>query len=167
MLGYYKDEIRTSEAMRGGWLHTGDLGYQDEEGYFYFLGRKKEVLRRRGELISPAEIEGVINSHPAVSESAVIGIDSELGLGEQEIKAYVRLKQAGTVNFETLISWCLERLSEFKVPRYWEFIEDFPKSAIGRIQKNVLKQEKEDLTANTYDRLREDLMAKLRHGKRD
>jgi len=141
MIGYFKDPEKTAETKRGGWIHTGDIGYQDEEGYFFFVGRKKEVIRRRGELISPTEIESVINSHPGVEESAVIGVPSGLGSGEEEVKAYVRLKPGEAVTAEDIISWCTNKLAEFKVPRFIEFRDDFPRSAIGRIQKNILREE--------------------------
>jgi crotonobetaine/carnitine-CoA ligase len=151
MIEYFKDPEKTSETQRDGWIHTGDIGYQDEDGYFFFVGRKKEVIRRRGELISPTEIEAVINSHPAVEESAVIGVPSGLGSGEEEVKAYVRLKAGEIVKPEKIISWCSAKLAEFKIPRFLEFRENFPKSAIGRIQKNILKKEKHDLTEGCYD----------------
>jgi crotonobetaine/carnitine-CoA ligase len=154
MIGYFKDPERTAETKKDGWIYTGDIGYQDEEGYFFFVGRKKEVIRRRGELISPSEIESVINSHPSIQESAAIGVSSGLGLGEEEIKVYVCLKPNKKATPQELLSWCRGRLAEFKIPRYLEFRKDFPKSAIGRIQKNLLKTEKLDLTEGCYDRSR-------------
>ena len=154
MIGYFKDTERTVETMKGGWVHTGDIGYQDEDGYFFFVGRKKEVIRRRGELISPNEIEAVINSHASVAESAVIGVPSDLGSGEEEVKAYVRPKPGESVTPQEIISWCSDKLATFKIPRYLEFRDDFPKSAIGRIQKNILKQEKEELTEGCWDNLK-------------
>lgn len=156
MTEYFKDPERTAETKRDGWIYTGDIGYQDGEGYFFFVGRKKEVIRRRGELISPAEIESVINSHPSVQESAVIGLPSGLGSGEEEVKAYVCLKPDESVTPEEVISWCKGRLAEFKIPRFLEFRTDFPKSAIGRIQKNILKAEEQDLTDQSFDRLKEE-----------
>jgi crotonobetaine/carnitine-CoA ligase len=156
MIGYFKDPERTTETKKDGWIYTGDIGYQDEEGYFFFVGRKKEVIRRRGELISPSEIESVINSHPSVQESAVIGIPSSLGSGEEEVKAYVSLKPNESTTPEELLLWCKGKLSEFKIPRFLEFRADFPKSAIGRIQKNLLKVEKQDLMEKCYDRLEEE-----------
>lgn len=156
MIGYFKDPERTAETKKDGWIYTGDIGYQDEEGYFFFVGRKKEVIRRRGELISPSEIESVINSYPSVQESAVIGIPSRLGSGEEEVKAYVRLKPDQTTTPEEILLWCKGKLAEFKIPRFLEFRTDFPKSAIGRIQKNLLKAEKRDFTDNCYDRLKEE-----------
>ena len=152
MIQYYKDPEKTAETEIDGWIHTGDIGYKDEDGYIFFVGRKKEVIRRRGELIAPTEIEAVINSHPRVADSAVIGIPSGLGTGEEEVKAYIRLNPQETLSPEDVILWCTENLAAFKVPRYVEFRTEFPRSAIGRIQKNELKKEKEDLTEGCYDR---------------
>lgn len=152
MIEYYKDPEKTAETKIDGRIHTGDIGYKDNDGYIFFVGRKKEVIRRRGELIAPTEIEAVINSHPSVADSAVIGIPSGLGTGEEEVKAYVRLNPQETLSPEEIIAWCTENLAAFKVPRYIEFRTEFPRSAIGRIQKNELKKEKEDLTDGCYDR---------------
>ncbi|MBW2557784.1 MAG: AMP-binding protein [Deltaproteobacteria bacterium] len=154
MLGYYRDPERTAEVMKDGWFHTGDQAYRDEEKYFFFVGRTKNVIRRRGELVSPNEIEGVINRHPKVHESAVIGVESGLGAGEEEIKAYILLKEGETVTPDEVFSWCSDNLGEFKVPRYLEFRDEFPRSSIGRIQKKELKKEKEDLTKGCFDRLK-------------
>lgn len=155
MIGYFKDPKRTAETKKDGWIYTGDIGYQDKNGYFFFVGRKKEVIRRRGELISPAEIESVLNSHSSVEESAVIGVPSGLGSGEEEVKAYIRLKPGTTVTPQEIISWCSEKLADFKMPRFLEFRTNFPRSAIGRIQKSLLKTEKQNLTEGCYDRLKE------------
>jgi len=155
MIGYFKDPERSAEAKRNGWIHTGDIGFQDDDGYFFFVGRKKEIIRRRGELISPSEIESVLNHHPRVQESAVIGIPSGLGCGEEEIKAFVALRHGETATPEEILSWCKEKLAEFKIPRFLEFRTEFPRSAIGRIQKNILKTER-SLTKGCYDRLKEE-----------
>ncbi len=156
MIGYFKDPERTAQIKKDGWIHTGDIGYQDEEGYLFFVGREKEVIRRRGELISPNEIESILNRHPGVQESAVIGVPSGLGSGEEEVKAYVVLKPDQTTTPAELLSWCRGKLAEFKIPRFLEFRTDFPRSAIGRVQKNLLKAEKQDLTERCYDRLKEE-----------
>lgn len=155
MLGYFKDPEKTAETKRDGWIYTGDIGYQDEDGYFFFVGRSRDVLRRKGELISPAEIESVINTHPKVEDSAVIGVPSSLGTAEEEIKAYLVLKPGESAMPQELIAWCHQSLAEFKVPRYLEFRTDFPRTPLGKIQKNVLKAEKEDLTEGCYDREKE------------
>ncbi len=153
MIEYFKNPKATGETKRDGWIHSGDIGYRDEDGYLFFVGRQKEVIRRRGELISPGEIEAVLVSNPAVEEVAVIGIPSGLGTGEEEVKAYVRFAPGSSTTPEELITWCKERLADFKVPRYLEFRDAFPKSAIGRVQKNVLKAEKKDLTEGCFDRM--------------
>jgi crotonobetaine/carnitine-CoA ligase len=156
MIEYFKDLQKTAETKRDGWIYTGDIGYRDEDGYLFFVGRKKEIIRRRGELVSPTEIEAVINAHPNVGESAVIGVPSGLGTGEEEIKAYIRLNEGEYVAYADIIAWCSERLAEFKVPRFLEYRKQFPKSAIGRIQKNILRQERDDPMVGCYDRVREE-----------
>ena len=140
MLGYYNDPAKTAATKVDGWIHTGDIGYRDEEGYIFFVGRKKEVIRRRGELISPTQIEAVLNAHPAVEESAVIGVPSDLGTGEEEVKAFVKLKEGGRATAEELQEYCRGKLADFKVPRFIEFRSEFAKSAIGRIKKEELKK---------------------------
>jgi crotonobetaine/carnitine-CoA ligase len=154
MIEYFKNEKATAETKKDGWIHTGDIGYKDSDGYFFFVGRGKEVIRRRGELISPGEIEAVLNTHSGIEECAVIGIPSGLGTGEEEVKAYVKLHSGATMTPEEVWAWCKDRLAEFKIPRYIEFRDEFPKSAIGRIQKKVLKAERTDLTEGSYDRLK-------------
>jgi acyl-CoA synthetase (AMP-forming)/AMP-acid ligase II len=141
MIGYWKDPEKTISTKRNGWVYTGDLGYQDEDGYYFFAGRKKEVIRRRGELISPQEIESVLNAHPKIIESAVLGISSGLGTGEEEVKAFIRLKPGEILEPEEIIYWCKTKLAEFKVPSLVEFRNDFPKNALGRIQKSLLLEE--------------------------
>ncbi|MBN1848718.1 MAG: AMP-binding protein [Deltaproteobacteria bacterium] len=155
MIGYFKDPEKTAETKREGWIYTGDIGYQDEEGYFYFVGRSKELLRRRGELISPAQIESVLLSHPKVLDGTVIGVPTNLGTGEEEVKAYVIPRPGEKLNPEELVSWCEKHLADFKVPRYIEFRTDFPRTPKGSVQKNVLKSEKKDLTVDCYDRLKQ------------
>jgi len=152
MLMYFKDPEKTAETKKEGWIHTGDIGYFDADGYLFFVGRNKELIRRRGELISPTEIESTINRHPFVEESAVIGVPSGLGTGEEEIKAYIRLKPGQTLTPKEIVSWCSGKLAEFKIPRFLEFRNEFPKSAIGRIQKTILKREKSNLN-ECYDLL--------------
>ncbi|PEZ09189.1 ATP-dependent acyl-CoA ligase [Bacillus sp. AFS018417] len=139
MEGYYKMPDKTEEALEGGWFHTGDRGYRDEEGYLYFCDRIKQCIRRRGENISSWEIEKVVNNHPKVLESAAIGVPSEVG--EEDVKLYVILKQGEMMSHEEIIDWCQERMAYFMVPRYVQFSESFPKTATERIQKFKLKEE--------------------------
>ena len=165
MPGYWRNPERTQEALRDGWLHTGDLGQVDEDGYLYFVDRKKDVVRRRGENISSQEVEDVIKGHPGVLDCAVIAVPSDLG--EEEVKAYVVPRSSDEHSFggvtsesgtpqavtpEDLVYWCAERLAYFKVPRYLELREDLPRTPSLRVRKDVLRQEREDLTAGCFDR---------------
>ncbi len=145
---YYKMEKETEEAYRGGWFHTGDLAYKDEEGWYYFAGRKKEAMRRRGENISSWEVEQVINSHPKVLESAAVGVPFELG--EEDVKAVVVLKEGEGLSPEELLDFCQERMAYFMVPRYVEFKDSIPKTGTHRPIYPPLK--KEGVTPNTWDR---------------
>jgi crotonobetaine/carnitine-CoA ligase len=148
MPGYWRDPARTEEALRDGWLYTGDLGRLDEEGHLYFVDRKKDVVRRRGENISSQEVEDVIKRHPRVLDCAVIAVPSELG--EDEVKAYVVPRSSLTP--EEVVYWCAERLAYFKVPRYVELRQDFPRTPTLRVRKDLLRQEREDLTSGCFDR---------------
>jgi len=126
MLGYWQNEKATLEVFRNLWLHTGDLGYLDEDGYLYFVGRQAHWLRRRSENISAYEVESVLNEHPKVSCAVVVGVPSEVG--EEEVKAYIQLKKGKSTAPREIIEWCIGKLAHFKIPRYIEFVEDFPRS---------------------------------------
>jgi len=152
MRGYFKDEGLTSETIREGWLHTGDSGYRDEEGYFFFTGRMKDIIRRKGENISALDVEGAILRHPRVFEAAVIGVPSPSGSGEEEVKAFVVLKSGEELDYAELIEFLSREMAHFKVPRYLVYRSDLPKNAMGRVMKQVLKQERPDLTKDCYDR---------------
>ena len=138
MTGYFGNPEATAATLQGGWLRTGDIGSFDEEGFYYFAGRKKDSLRRRGENISAWEVERVLNEHPAVAESAVIGVDNEIA--DQDIKAFLRLKPGEPLNALDLIKWCEPRMALFQLPRYVAFIEDFPKTPTERIRKELLSR---------------------------
>ena len=140
--GYYNDPAATEQAMRGGWFHTGDLAYLDDDGCLWFIDRKKDIVRRGGENISSREVEEIINSHPKIAESALIGIPDKV-LGE-EVMAYVVVKpEEVPPSREEIIEYCKTRLAKFKVPRYIEYREGFPKTPSGRIIKTKLKEEAE------------------------
>ena len=146
--GYYKSPEETVESSSNWWFHTGDLGKVDEEGYYYFCGRKKESIRRGGENISSYDIENAIDAHPSVAESAVFGIADPI-MGE-EIGVAIVLKPSRTLNHEKIVAWCEPRLPKFLIPRYIELMEKLPKSASEKVQKGVLKER--GLTPATWDR---------------
>jgi acyl-coenzyme A synthetase/AMP-(fatty) acid ligase len=138
MLGYYKNPQATVEACRNLWFHTGDYAYKDEEGYIHFLGRAAYFIRRRGENVSPEEVEGAINSHPEVEESCVVGVPSEMG--DEDVKAYIVAKEASPPKPEEIIKWCEEQISYFKIPRYLEFVDSLPKTLTNRVERHKLKE---------------------------
>jgi len=148
MTEYYKMPDKTLETYRNLWFHTGDYAKKDEDGYFYFVDRKKDAIRRRGENISSFEVEKVINTHPQILECAVFAVPSELG--EDEVKANVVLKENQTLPPERLIEFCSERMAHFAVPRYVEYVTELPKTPTNRIEKYRLREL--GITENTWDR---------------
>lgn len=155
MAGYYKDPDATARALRGGWLHTGDLGYLDEDGFLYFAGRKKEMIRRAGENIAPGEIETVLSEHPAVQEAIVVGVPDPVR--EEEVKACIILREGRSdadVPPASIIEHCVERLAAFKVPRYVEYRRDFPRTpATLRVRRHELATLSPGEGARLYDRM--------------
>jgi crotonobetaine/carnitine-CoA ligase len=137
MRDYLRDPIATAEALADGWFHTGDLVRRDPQGNFTFVARKKEVLRRRGENVAAAEIEGVLAAHPAVREAAVIGVRSDLG--EDDIVAFVAAHDGASIDGEALRAWVRERLADFKVPSVIHVRDALPHTATERIAKHLLK----------------------------
>jgi crotonobetaine/carnitine-CoA ligase len=137
MAGYYRDPERTAEALRGGWLWTGDLAVRDEEGEFFFVGRKKELIRRRGENVSPAEVEAVLNAHPGVQEAAVIGVPS--AFSEEDVVACVVPNAPDGPTAEELRVWCAGRLAPFKVPAEIRFLDALPRTTTQKVQKAALR----------------------------
>jgi len=147
-VGYYNMPEKTVELLRNCYYHTGDAGYLDEDGYLYFVDRRKDYIRRRGENISSFEVERSVNAHPKVAESAAIGVKSELA--EDEVKITVVLKQGEKLTPKELLDFCQPRMPYFAVPRYVEFVESLPKTPTDRVQKNKLREA--GITANTWDR---------------
>ena len=141
MKGYYNQPEATAEAFKGGWFHSGDMGYQDEDGFFFIVDRKKELIIRGGFNVYPREIEEVLYAHPAVQEAAVIGVPDER-LGE-EVSAVVSLKAGQSVTEEELIAFTKERVAAYKYPRTIRFVDSLPKGPTGKILKKELKQQLE------------------------
>ncbi len=136
MKGYYNMPDATASTLRNGWLHTGDMGKFDDDGYLYIVERKKDLIIRGGFNIYPRDVEEVLNSHPAVIESAVIGIPSER-MGE-EVKAFV--VKRGDVDAETLKAYCREMLANYKTPGEIEFVDLLPRNGVGKIDKKELRK---------------------------
>jgi len=152
--GYFNRPDATAESLRDGWYHTGDLVRQDERSFVYFLGRKKDIVRRSGENIAAAEVEAVLRLLPKVKDAAVIPVPDEIR-GE-EVKAYVLLVDGVTpadLPPEEIVRHCDERLASFKVPRYIEYrTGDFPRTPSMKAQKQDLKAEKADHRQGAWDR---------------
>ena len=137
MKGYYNKPEATAEAFKGGWFHTGDLGYADDDGFFYIVDRKKDLVIRGGYNVYPREVEEVLYEHPAVAEAAVIGRpDPKLG---EEVVAYVALKPGASAEPDELISFTKERLAAYKYPREVRVVDELPKGATGKILKKELR----------------------------
>ena len=147
MAGYYGMPEASLEAFRNLWFHTGDLLRQDADGYLYFVGRRKDMVRRRGENISAAEVEQVIESHPAVLSCAVYGVPSELT--EEDVMACVVLSPGERPDAPALVAWCATRMARFMVPRYLRFAASLPKTPTDKVEKFRLQQM--GVTADTYD----------------
>jgi acyl-CoA synthetase (AMP-forming)/AMP-acid ligase II len=139
MAGYWNRPEATAEALRGGWLHTGDIGMMDAQGYLYLLDRKKDMIISGGNNIYPREIEEALLEHPAVYEVAVIGVPDPLW-GES-VKAIVALRPGKAVTEEELIAFCTRHLASYKKPRTVEFIAELPKNAYGKILKRELREQ--------------------------
>ena len=139
MRGYYKQPELTAKVMRDLWYHTGDMGYLDEDGYLFFVDRRKDAIRRRGENISSFEIERVVNAHPRVLESAAVGIPS--AHGEEEVKLAVVALPGESLTADELWAYCDAELPAFMVPRYLEIRVSLPKTPTERVQKFVLREE--------------------------
>jgi crotonobetaine/carnitine-CoA ligase len=148
MLEYYGMPEKTVEAWRDLWFHTGDYLRKDEEGCYYFVDRKKDALRRRGENISSYEVERSVNEHPAVLESAAVAVASDLG--EDEVMICVALREGATLAPIDLLRHCAEKMASFMVPRYVRILAHLPKTPTERVQKFTLRAE--GVTADTYDR---------------
>ena len=139
MQGYYRDPEQTAAAFRDGWFMTGDLVRRDPDGFFFFVARKKDIIRRRGENIAGAELDRVVGLHPAVVEAAAIAVPSELG--EDEILVALVPKTGALVTASDIAGWCAQHLAPIKVPRYVVFLESLPHTPTHRVAKFSLKND--------------------------
>jgi acyl-CoA synthetase (AMP-forming)/AMP-acid ligase II len=139
MKGYWKRPEITAEILRGGWLHTGDLGRFDQNGFLYILDRKKDMIKPGGENVYTPEVESMVAAHPAVLEVAVIGVpDPKWG---ETIRAVVTRRPGVELAEAERIEWCRERMTHFKCPSSVVFLDTLPKGGTGKIQKAVLRQQ--------------------------
>jgi acyl-CoA synthetase (AMP-forming)/AMP-acid ligase II len=138
MKGYWNMPDKTAEAIREGWLWTGDIGYLDDEGYLYIVDRSKDMIISGGENIYPREIEEVLFGHEAVADAAVIGVPNDKGWGE-EVKACVVRKPGADLDEAALIAHCRERLAGYKCPKTVDFIEEIPRNLSGKVLKKDLR----------------------------
>src|SRR5262249_9892441 len=136
--GYYKNPQATAELIREGWIHSGDRGRVDEKGQFHFLGRFNEMIKRAGENISPLEVEGVLATHSAVADAAVVGVPDPLR--DERVIAFVIFKKGHATSPEELKQWCRRALSAFKVPEEFVVCEEFPRTSVGKVQRHLLRR---------------------------
>lgn len=138
MKGYYKMPEETAAAIRNGWLHTGDMARMDEDGYFYIVDRKKDMVIVGGFNVYPREVEEVLYDHPDVVEAAAVGIpDPNQG---EVVKVYVVSKNKNLTE-QALLDYCKERLAKYKVPKEIEFLDELPKNTTGKILRRSLKEQ--------------------------
>jgi crotonobetaine/carnitine-CoA ligase len=146
--GYYKNPEATVEAWRNGWFHTGDCFRRDEDGYFYFVDRRKDAIRRRGENISSFEVEAEVTAYPAVREAAAYAVPSDVG--EDEVMIAVAPVEGARLEPAELFAFLLDRMPHFMVPRYVRILAELPKTPSAKVQKHLLRAE--GVTTETWDR---------------
>lgn len=156
MKGYYKMPEQTAQAFIDGWFCTGDRGYLDADGYLYFIDRKKEAIRRRGENISAYEVELILSRHPAILEVAAIPVPSEMS--EDEVMVYVVLKPGQQLSPQEVVRFSAEHMNYYMVPRFVDFLAALPKTATEKIEKYKLKQDALTRRAQLWDREREGIV---------
>jgi fatty-acyl-CoA synthase len=139
MLGYWRDEAATRAAIdAAGWMHTGDLATMDDDGYVNIVGRIKDMIIRGGENVYPREVEEFLYTHPDVVDVQVIGVPSER-YGE-EVMAWVRLRAGATTTVTALVDFCRGQIASYKIPRYWKFVDEFPTTVTGKVQKFRMRE---------------------------
>lgn len=149
MTEYWRNPVATAEAFRGCWFHTGDLGYLNGDGYLFYVDRKKDALRRKGEMISSWEIETAVGKYPPVAECAVVAVPSELG--EDEIMVVVIPRDGEQISPAELIEFCRDRIPTFQIPRYVRVLDELPRTQTQRVEKYKLRSD--GVTADTWDAL--------------
>ena len=141
MMGYYKNPEETANVLKDGWFYSGDIGCFDEDGYLKIVDRKKDMIIAGGYNIYPVELDGVLFDHPKILEACTIGVHD--GYRGETVKAFVVLKERDTLTEEDVIAYCRENLAPYKVPKFIEFIDELPKSAVGKVLRRKLKEMEE------------------------
>jgi len=149
--GYWRMPDRTAEALRNVWFHTGDALQQDADGYYYFMDRLGDVIRRRAVNISSYDVESVVADHPAVAACAAVAVRAEFAGGEDEIKLCVVLHDGAGLPPGEFLAWCEDRLPYFAVPRYLEIVPELPRTPTNKVQKHLLRER--GVTGTTWDRV--------------
>ena len=139
MKGYFNNAEATEDTIRDGWLWSGDNARQDDDGYFHFVDRAKDMIKRAGENVAASEVEAVILTHPQVFDCAVVGVPDPMR--DEAIVAVVVPVEGASVQGDAIITWCKDRLASFRVPERIEFRELLPRTSVGKIQKHVLRAE--------------------------
>ena len=148
--GYVGMPDKTIESRRDLWFHTGDALRRDDQGWYYFVDRVKDALRRRGENISSFEVESVLRSHASVADCAVVGVAADQQAGEDEVMAFIVPRQGEAVDFVSLAAWCDSRMPTFMVPRYFDTLAELPRTPTEKVRKKELRER--GVTASTWDR---------------
>jgi crotonobetaine/carnitine-CoA ligase len=144
---------KTIESRRDLWFHTGDALKRDDEGWYYFVDRVKDALRRRGENISSFEVEAVLRSHPGVADCAVIGVAADQEAGEDEVMAFIVPQAGAAISFAELAAWCDARMPAFMIPRYFDTLAELPRTPTEKVRKKELRER--GVAASTWDRTRQ------------
>lgn len=140
---YWQNNVATEETIKDGWIYTGDLAKKDEEGYYYIVGRKKDMIITGGENVYPLEVEHWIAAHPQIDEVAVVGLpDKKWG---EKVAAFVVIKKNQMITNEELISYCSHKLGKYKIPKVFHYVDELPKTHVGKIDKKVLKEMGENI----------------------
>ena len=139
MQGYWKRDDETQKVLKDGWLYTGDIARVDEDGFFFIVDRKKDMIKTRGENVYPREIEEVLYRNPKVKDAVAVGLPDTFSV--EIIKAYVVLKEGESSSEEEMVGFCRKELAKFKVPKWVEFREELPKTIVGKVLRRVLIEE--------------------------
>lgn len=138
-VGYHRNPLATDEAFKGGWFHTGDIGYVDDDGFLFIVDRKKDMINRGGQKIFPREVDEVLYSHPSVKDACALGIPDEK-YGE-EVVAFIELRDGSSVSQQEIIQFCLESLADYKVPKEILFLHEMPRGPSGKLLRRLLREE--------------------------